>query len=65
MSSAIGVEGLYVSKNLSEIMSSNCGLRGPPDVPCEDIESYEVNIKENDCGEFPTFPETAQEATER
>lgn len=46
-------------------MSSNCGLRGPPDVPCEDIESYEVNIKENDCGEFPTFPETAQEATER
>ena len=65
VSSAIGVEGLCVSKNLGEIMSSNCGLTGSPDVPCEDIESYEVNIKENDLGEFPKFPESTKEATER
>ena len=65
VSSAIGVEGLCVSKHLSELLTRQCGMKALPEVPCEDIESYDVSIKQHDSGAFPTYPETAKEADQR
>ena len=64
-SSALGVEGLCVSKQLMEIMTLQCDIPAHPKVPCEDIESYEVHIKEHDSGDFPKYPETSKEAIQR
>ena len=64
-SSAMGVDGLCVSKHLCELLTRQCGMKALPEVPCEDIESYDVSIKQHDPGAFPTYPETAKEADQR
>ena len=64
-SSALGVESLCVSNQLMEIMTLQCDIPENPKVPCEDIESYEVHIKEHDSGDFPKYPETSKEAIQR
>ena len=54
-----------MSKQLSEIMSAYCDMKAVPEVPCEDIESYGVDIKQHDHGNFPSYPETGEEAIQR
>ena len=52
-----------MSKQLGELMSAHCGLSStPPDVPCDDISSYGIDIRHTDSVDFPTFPETADKA---
>ena len=54
-----------MSNSLVEIMTSLCGMQAQPKVPCDDIESYEVHIKEHDSRDFPKYPETSKEAIQR
>ena len=46
-------------------MAPQCGMEAHPKVPCEDIELYEVHIKEHDSDGFPKYPETAKEGIQR
>ena len=54
-----------MSKFLSEIISASCGMRAIPEVPCVEIDSYGINIKQNDPRPFPQYPEDVTHATER
>ena len=59
---ALGIQGVHLSKYLSEILTTECGMTGIPDVPCDDIDSYGVSIIESDSRDFPAYPEKATEA---
>ena len=59
---ALGVDGVHLSKYLSEILTAECGMSGIPDVPCGDLSSYGVTITQFDSRDFPTYPETSAEA---
>ena len=62
---AIGIDGVRLSKHLSEILTAECGITGVPEVPCDDISSYSVTITQSDSRDFPKYPETARESVLR
>ena len=62
---AIGIDGVRLSKHLSEILTAECGITGVPEVPCDDISSYSVTITQSDSRGFPKYPETARESVLR
>jgi hypothetical protein len=59
---ALDIEGLHLSKYLSEILTTQCGMTGIPDVPCDDIALYSISITQPDSRDFPAYPEKAAEA---
>ena len=58
---SIGIDGVRLSKHLSEILTAECGITGVPEVPCDDISSYGVTITQSDSRDLPKYPETARE----
>ena len=62
MQALLALKGVHLSKYLSEILTTECGMTGTPDVPCDDIDSYGILIIESDSRDFPAYPEKAAEA---
>ena len=62
---ALGLEGLYISNLLSEMLCAGCGMTGTPEVPGPEIDTADIVIKEGDDRTFPTYPEDVNQAVAR